>query len=80
MAVKTQKDKFRALLASMERRKDRNFIVQFHVGGEVKSEYDMSIPQEIDMKSPQDWLNACFFHYSMGEMGNGEFGLKIKLK
>ena len=76
----SEREIFRALLSSMERRKNRNFFVQFCVNDNVKAEYDMSLPFEIDAKKPQDWLNSCFFCYGMGKFGNGKVGLKIRLK
>lgn len=73
-----KKNALRKLLSSMERRKDRNFVVVFKVNGEEKSEYDMGQPYEIDSKSPQDWLNSCFFWYHMGKLGSGEVELVVK--
>ena len=78
--MEEKKEIFRKLLASMERRKNREFFVLFQVNGETKAEYDMSEPWTIDSKSPQDWLNSCFFFYGMGEFGDGEIGLKVQLK
>ena len=74
----SKKNTFRALLGSMERRKDRNFFVEFCVNGEAKAECDMSRPFEIDAKTPQEWLNSCFFCYEMGRMGKGEVGLRAR--
>ena len=75
-----EKDIFRKLLASMGKRRNRNFFVLFQVGGVTKAEYDMSQPLEIDAKSPQDWLNSCFFFYDIGELGEGKIGLKVQMK
>ena len=75
-----KKDAYRFCLSNMERRKNKNFIVQFCVSNEVKSEYDMSEYCSIDMKSPKDWLNSCFFCYDMGKLGKGKIQLKVKLK
>jgi hypothetical protein len=79
MTDRKDQDIFRKLLASMERRRNRNFFVLFQVGGVTKSKYDMSQPFEIDAKSPQDWLNSCFFFYNIGEFGNGKIGLKVQV-
>lgn len=75
-----KKDAYRFCLANMGRRKNKNFIVQFCVSNDVKSEYDMGEYHSIDMKSPQDWLNSCFFCYDIGKLGKGEIQLKVKLK
>lgn len=80
MTDRKEQDIFRKLLASMERRRNRNFFVLFQVGGVTKAEYDMSQPWEIDAKSPQDWLNSCFFFYNMGDFGEGKIGLKVQMK
>lgn len=80
MADRKEKDIFRKLLASMERRRNRNFFVLFQVGEVTKAEYDMSQPWERDTKSPQDWLNSCFFFYDIGELGEGKIGLKVQMK
>lgn len=79
MLTEEKKQTFRKLLASMERRKNKAFIVQCKVDGDVLGEYDMETERTIDSKTPQQWLNLCFFDYEINKR-KGELGLKVKMK
>jgi hypothetical protein len=81
--LEEQKRIFRHLVGRMEKRSNKNFTIEFHIinkdSDEIKSEYDVSQWNSVDMKTPTEWLNACFFSYDMGEFGEGQIAVRVRV-